>query len=108
MKVVRYDVRIVRKCLLRRKTFTELHSEQQNPEKVKHDGRFDPLLVGTVSAAVIVFSLTLVITIVVIRRRKTYKRGSSSALSEDSDVRFLTSDEILDFNLARPAENEEP
>ncbi|XP_014489529.1 PREDICTED: uncharacterized protein LOC106752378 [Dinoponera quadriceps] len=86
----------------------EPHSEEQNPEKVRHDRRFDPLLVGIVSATVIVFSLTLVIvTIVIIRRRKTYKRGSSSALSEDSDVRFLTSDEILDFNLARPAENEE-
>ncbi|EFN84956.1 MAM domain-containing glycosylphosphatidylinositol anchor protein 1 [Harpegnathos saltator] len=86
---------------------SELHSEEQNPEKVKHDGRFDPLLVGIVSATVIVFSLTLIITIVIIRRRKTYKRGSGSALSEDSDVRFLTSDEILDFNLARPVEHEE-
>ncbi|XP_074100339.1 uncharacterized protein LOC141528275 isoform X6 [Cotesia typhae] len=50
------------------------------------------------------------IIIVVLRRRKTYKRGSGSSgsiLSEDSDVRFLTSDEVLDFNLARPNEYDE-
>lgn len=74
---------------------------------MKHDGRFEPLIVGMVSVTVIVSSLALVLTIIVIRRRKTYKRGSGSALSEDSDVRFLTSDEVLDFNLARPAENDE-
>lgn len=50
------------------------------------------------------------IIIVVLRRRKTYKRGSGSSgsvLSDDSDVRFLTSDEVLDFNLARPSEYDE-
>lgn len=51
-------------------------------------------------------TIAVAMIIVVLRRRKSYKRGSGSGngsiLSEDSDVRFLTSDEILDFNLARP------
>lgn len=88
--------------------FTEMHSEEQNPEKVKDDSTFEHVILGiSTSAILILFLLTLGITIVVIRRKKTYKRGRSSGLSEDSDVRFLTSDEILDFNLARPAESEE-
>jgi len=65
-------------------------------------------IVAAVGAIVIVLSVALTIVFVVIRRRRTYQRGTSnSALSEDSDVRFLTSDEILDFNLARPADNDE-
>jgi len=64
-------------------------------------------IVAVVGATVIVLSAALTIVFVV-RRRRTYRRGTSnSALSEDSDVRFLTSDEILDFNLARPADNDE-
>ncbi|OXU26669.1 hypothetical protein TSAR_014496 [Trichomalopsis sarcophagae] len=46
-------------------------------------------------------TITTVVALVFLRRRR---RGSNkSAFSEDSDVRFLTSDEVLDFNLAKPA-----
>ncbi|XP_036140457.1 MAM and LDL-receptor class A domain-containing protein 2 isoform X2 [Monomorium pharaonis] len=65
-----------------------------------------PEIIAAVGATL--FIVTIAIVIFFIRRRKTYKRGASgSALSEDSDVRFLTSDEILDFNLARPTDNDE-
>jgi heme/copper-type cytochrome/quinol oxidase subunit 2 len=88
-------------------TFADL----QNPEKMRQSGggSFVTLeIVAAVGAIVIVLSVALTIVFVVIRRRRTYQRGTSnSALSEDSDVRFLTSDEILDFNLARPADNDE-
>ena len=85
---------------------------KQNPEKVKQGGGIEILeiitAVGATLVALCVLCVTLVTVIIVIRRRKTYKRGASgSALSEDSDVRFLTSDEILDFNLARPTDNDE-
>lgn len=81
--------------------------EQNHPEKVKQDRGIEvPVIVAAVGATLVMLALASVI--IVIRRRKTYKRGASgSALSEDSDVRFLTSDEILDFNLARPTDNDE-
>lgn len=87
---------------------SDLHIEQ-NPEKKKQGGGIEILeIVIAISATLAVLSVALMITIIVIRRRKNYKRGASgSALSEDSDVRFLTSDEILDFNLARPTDNDE-
>ncbi|GAB1867983.1 MAM domain-containing glycosylphosphatidylinositol anchor protein 1 [Camponotus japonicus] len=86
---------------------SDLH-EEQNPEKKRRGGIEISETVIAIGATLTVLSVALVITIMVIRRRKTYKRGtSSSALSEDSDVRFLTSDEILDFNLARPTDNDE-
>ena len=44
-----------------------------------------------------------VIMIVIRRRRKRYEREN---MVEDSDVRFLTSDEVLDFTLARPADDD--
>lgn len=89
------------------KIFADLH-EEQNPEKKRRGGIEISETVIAIGATLTVLSVALVITIMVIRRRKTYKRGtSSSALSEDSDVRFLTSDEILDFNLARPTDNDE-
>lgn len=90
------------------KKFADLHIEQ-NPEKKKHGRGIEILeIVFAIGATLAVLSVALVITIIVIRRRKTYKRGASgSALSEDSDVRFLTSDEILDFNLARATDNDE-
>lgn len=62
------------------------------------------LIIG-VLAGIIVVSI---VAFFIITRRKTYKRGTgNSSLSEDSDVRFLTSDEILDFNLAKPSDNDE-
>lgn len=70
--------------------------------------------VSGISAIVIVIGtaivLSTIITFVIVRKRKSYKRGgggSGSALSEDSDVRFLTTDEVLDFNLARPSDYDE-
>lgn len=82
---------------------------EQNPEKVKQGRGIEILeIVAAVGATLVVLCVALATVIIVIRRRKTYKRGASgSALSEDSDVRFLTSDEILDFNLARPTDNDE-
>lgn len=47
-------------------------------------------------------------TAVIVRRRsKSYKRSSRNGkgLAEDSDVRYLTSDEMLDFTMARPNED---
>lgn len=89
--------------------FTELHGVNQDPEKVKHGGSFEVReIIVAVGATLAVISLAIAIAIIVVRRRRAYKRGASgSALSEDSDVRFLTSDEILDFNLARPTDNDE-
>lgn len=90
---------------------TELRDESDlhNAEKLRHGGSFETLeIIVAIGATLFVLSIAIAIAIIVIRRRRTYKRGtSSSALSEDSDVRFLTSDEILDFNLARPADNDE-
>ncbi|TGZ46734.1 Uncharacterized protein DBV15_05495 [Temnothorax longispinosus] len=88
---------------------SDLHDVELNPEKVKQGRGIEVLeIVAAVGATLAVLFVALAIVIIVIRRRKTYKRGASgSALSEDSDVRFLTSDEILDFNLARPTDNDE-
>lgn len=56
-------------------------------------------MVGLAGMALIVF--------LVLHKRNSYKNGSGkSALSDDSDVRFLTSDEMLDFNLAKPEDME--
>ncbi|XP_014235694.2 uncharacterized protein LOC106658313 [Trichogramma pretiosum] len=56
--------------------------------------------------AVLASATTLVFLFVVKYRRSNYKRRSNTGggFSEDSDVRFLTSDEALDFNLAKPAD----
>ncbi|XP_066586047.1 uncharacterized protein [Prorops nasuta] len=65
-------------------------------------------LILVVIGAICAVGITTMISIVIVRRRKSYKRGTNgSALSDDSDVRFLTSDEILDFNLARPSDHDE-
>lgn len=84
-------------------------STDENQEKVKYSGNFEVLeIVAAIGATLCVLFVGLAVTIVVIRRRKSYKKGASnSALLEDSEVRFLTSDEILDFNLAQPTDNEE-
>lgn len=75
---------------------------------MEHSGRFEVLAIGVGLGVTFAFAFALALAIFVIRRRRSYKRGTGgSGLSEDSDVRFLTSDEILDFNLARPADNDE-
>ncbi|XP_076161621.1 uncharacterized protein LOC143143798 [Ptiloglossa arizonensis] len=83
---------------------------RQDPERV-HRGsvKFSlPGIIGVVVGTLTGASITLMVAIIILRRRKTYKRSiNGSALSEDSDVRFLTSDEILDFTLARPSDNDE-
>ncbi|XP_046603681.1 MAM and LDL-receptor class A domain-containing protein 2-like [Neodiprion virginianus] len=58
-------------------------------------------VVMIVGAGLVIFS--------VLQVRNNYKKNSrKSALSEDSDVRFLTSDEMLDFNIAKPEDMELP
>lgn len=85
-------------------------ASRQDPKKVRRASPHFSLLgiIAMVVAMVAGVSVSTWIAIVVLRRRKAYKRrANGSALSEDSDVRFLTSDEILDFTLARPSENDE-
>ncbi|KOX80992.1 MAM domain-containing glycosylphosphatidylinositol anchor protein 1, partial [Melipona quadrifasciata] len=85
------------------------NERRQDPEKISRGSRFS--LSGIIAAVVGILtgvSISLMLLVIILRRRKTYKRGTNgSALSEDSDVRFLTSDEILDFTLARPSDNDE-
>ncbi|XP_015585526.1 MAM and LDL-receptor class A domain-containing protein 1 [Cephus cinctus] len=65
-------------------------------------------VVGIVIGTLAGLAITTVIALVILRKRKSYKRGAQdSGLSEDSDVRFLTSDEVLDFTLAKPSDYEE-
>ncbi|XP_076761773.1 uncharacterized protein LOC143429845 [Xylocopa sonorina] len=84
-------------------------ARRQDPEKVHQGSKLSwPGIIGMIFGILAGVLISSVLVIVILRRRKTYKRGTNgSALSEDSDVRFLTSDEILDFTLARPSENEE-
>ncbi|XP_017879403.1 uncharacterized protein LOC108624526 [Ceratina calcarata] len=85
-------------------------ASRQDPKKVHRASPHFSLLsiIAMVVAMLAGVSVSTWIAIVVLRKRKTYKRrANGSALSEDSDVRFLTSDEILDFTLARPSENDE-
>ncbi|XP_054010875.1 MAM and LDL-receptor class A domain-containing protein 1-like [Hylaeus anthracinus] len=91
--------------------------EEPDPSVTRHDlekvhrgsAKFSlPGIIGVVVGTLTGASITLMVAIIILRRRKTYKRSANgSALSEDSDVRFLTSDEILDFTLARPSDNDE-
>ncbi|XP_076643963.1 uncharacterized protein LOC143354096 [Halictus rubicundus] len=86
------------------------HVERQDLGKVYGGtSKFSqPGIIGMVVGILAAMSITFIVAIVILRRRKTYKRGTKGGtLSEDSDVRFLTSDEILDFTLARPSENDE-
>ena len=63
-------------------------------------GIFGILVISLAAAATVI--ITTGMAIVILRRRRSYKRNSNgSAYAED--VRFLTSDEALDFNLAKPA-----
>ena len=83
---------------------------RQDPEKLHRGstGFSMPGIIGIVVGILTGVSITLMVAVILLKRRKTYKRGANgSALSEDSDVRFLTSDEILDFTLARPSDNDE-
>ncbi|KOC65100.1 MAM domain-containing glycosylphosphatidylinositol anchor protein 1, partial [Habropoda laboriosa] len=82
----------------------------QDPEMVhRGSSKFSlPGIIGIVVGILTGVSISLMVGIVLLRRRKTYKRGTNgSALSEDSDVRFLTSDEMLDFTLTRPGDCDE-
>lgn len=100
---------IVLLLVMKKFLFVDLRDTEQNQEKVKYGRNFEVLeIVAAIGATLCALFVGLAVTIIVIRRRKSYKKGASgSALSEDSDVRFLTSDEILDFNLARPTDNDE-
>nr|XP_031841867.1 uncharacterized protein LOC116431082 [Nomia melanderi] len=88
----------------------DLDVVRQDVEKLHHSGVkiSMPGIISLVVGILTGVTITVMVAIFVLRRRKTYKRSANgSALSEDSDVRFLTSDEILDFTLARPSENDE-
>lgn len=78
---------------------------REDPE-VHRASKFSlPGIIGVVVGILTGVVISLLVATIIVRRRKTYKRGTNgSALSEDSDVRFLTSDEILDFTLARPSD----
>ncbi|KAG7200897.1 hypothetical protein KM043_003260 [Ampulex compressa] len=81
----------------------------QDPEQLHGSGMgFDALgIVELIAGIISIVSALGIVIVYAIRRRRNSKRGANgSALSEDSDVRFLTSDEILDFNLARPSDDD--
>ena len=86
------------------------NTKRQESEKLhRASTKFSsPGIIGIVVGIITGITISSMVVIIILRRRKTYKRGTNgSALSEDSDVRFLTSDEILDFTLARPNDNDE-
>nr|CAD7448852.1 unnamed protein product [Timema bartmani] len=62
-------------------------------------------IIGVVTAAILVILTVIVVTLIVVRRRR--RLGRQDYMSEDSDVRFLTSDETLDFTLAKPREHDD-
>lgn len=62
---------------------------------------------GLVAGILSSLAITALAALFILRRRNLYKRSSNgSAYSDDSDVRFLTSDEVLDFGLAKPADDD--
>lgn len=84
------------------------NERRQDPEKIPRGSSFSLGIIAAMVGSLMGMSISLMLLVIILRRRKTYKRGTNgSALSEDSDVRFLTSDEILDFTLARPSDNDE-
>ncbi|XP_043477393.1 MAM and LDL-receptor class A domain-containing protein 2-like isoform X3 [Leptopilina heterotoma] len=62
-----------------------------------------PGIIGAIIGIVAGVSMSVIFILFIYKKRQSYKRGKNgSTLSEDSEVRFLTSDEILDFNIAKP------
>lgn len=79
-------------------------------EKIQYNNKKSSMTIIIFIVVPIATMIIAVISIFIItQRKKIYKKNSSkinsSALPEDSDVRFLTSDEVLDFNLARMPED---
>lgn len=61
-------------------------------------------IIGSAAALLALIAFIVGMVMIIIRRkRKQYEREN---MVEDSDVRFLTSDEVLDFTLARPADDD--
>lgn len=60
---------------------------------------------GEVITGVTVFLVCTAVAVALIRRRRR-QRTKAESMVEDSDVRFLTADEFLDFTLARPADDD--
>lgn len=61
-------------------------------------------IIGSAAALLTLIAFIVGMVMIIIRRkRKQYEREN---MVEDSDVRFLTSDEVLDFTLARPADDD--
>ncbi|XP_063988700.1 MAM and LDL-receptor class A domain-containing protein 2-like [Diachasmimorpha longicaudata] len=92
---------------------TETQFAIQHVQQVQSHASLSSTAIISIIAALVAFGAVVTIVIMFIWSwRKSYVRSAKSSkgsgLSEDSDVRFLTSDEILDFNLARPSENDDP
>lgn len=83
---------------------------KESPQAMKSDvekTKMEISVINIVGSAAALLALIAfiagVIMMVIRRRRKRYEREN---MVEDSDVRFLTSDEVLDFTLARPADDD--
>ncbi|KAJ8687225.1 hypothetical protein QAD02_023019 [Eretmocerus hayati] len=60
------------------------------------------------TGATLLIALATIAALSVVRRRNVWDRSyKGSGFSEDSDVRFLTSDEHLDFSIAKPSRESE-
>lgn len=57
-------------------------------------------VVGILVTVILILTVVAVIIYFVVRNRRRIRK--QQCMADDSDVRFLTSDEILDFSLARP------
>ncbi|PNF23103.1 hypothetical protein B7P43_G09127 [Cryptotermes secundus] len=61
------------------------------------------VIVGILVAVILIITAIAIATYFVVRNRRRVHR--QQCMADDSDVRFLTSDEALDFSLARPIDS---
>ncbi|XP_058795979.1 MAM and LDL-receptor class A domain-containing protein 2-like isoform X2 [Phymastichus coffea] len=87
-------------------TSTGPHAIIQNARQLEPESRFRLTgIVGAMISALTAVAVAVALALLVLRLQRYRRPCSSSAFAEDSDVRYLTSDEQLDFNLARPADD---
>ncbi|GLG93553.1 Uncharacterized protein GBIM_00935 [Gryllus bimaculatus] len=79
---------------------TKIKESKAEP-KVSHVSSIAGAVGGVIAVAIIAALLVFVLS----RRITRFKKHRD--MSEDSDVRFLTSDEVLDFSLARPNDDDD-